>query len=400
MIPLQARKLPRVSASAALHKGWIVMLPVLYRIPIITSWTPDGIPIHGYGLMLFLAFILCTWMAGRRGEREGISRETIQDLAIWLFVGGLLGARLTYLLSQPDENLTLTQMLLRLPKIWDGGLVLYGSVIGGLAAYVLAYFLVFRQRGLSTLKLIDVIAPAFAVGLCLGRIGCFLNGCCFGGVACASCFAPAVPFPPAAPPRYLLVQKGWQTMAGFTLALDQKVDQGVLVGAVNPHSSAAQSGLLPGDVILGINGREVSRISDLENALEPWPRGRQWLTLKYRRGQEADRTISFIPWTLGLYPTQLYEVVSMFLLFLVLTAYYPLRRRPGQVMALLMIGYGCHRYLNEILRFDPRPVGLETSVSVILVGLGILLWVTLNFMPLPQEKTPEPKAAVEVPSST
>src|SRR5262249_32514251 len=55
----------------------------------------DSIPVYGFGMMLFLAFLACTWLGGRRGEREGISRETIQDIAIWVFVGGLLGARTT-----------------------------------------------------------------------------------------------------------------------------------------------------------------------------------------------------------------------------------------------------------------------------------------------------------------
>jgi phosphatidylglycerol:prolipoprotein diacylglycerol transferase len=360
------------------------MFPVLFRIPLKTPWT-ESIPIHGYGLMLFLAFLLCTWMAGRRGEREGINKETIQDLAIWLFIGGLLGARLTYLLAQTNER-DFWELLKTLPRIWDGGLVLYGSVIGGVGAYILAYYLIYRRRGLSTLKLLDVIAPAFAVGIGLGRLGCFLNGCCFGGVACACCFAPAVPFPPAAPARYELVKDGWQTLAGFTLATHQTSAHGVLVGAVNPHSAAAH-GLQQGDVIIGVNGLPVSSERDLATALESWPRGQQGLTLfpteqrltlEYRRGDAEPATISFVPWTLGLYPTQLYEVVSMFLLFLVLTAYYPLRRQPGQVAALLMIGYGLHRYLNEILRIDARPEGLEKYVSVALIALGVVLWLARN----------------------
>jgi phosphatidylglycerol:prolipoprotein diacylglycerol transferase len=78
------------------------------------------------------------------------------------------------------------------------------------------------------------------------------------------------------------------------------------------------------------------------------------------------------------HPTQLYEVVSMALLFLVLTAYYPLRRRPGQVMAVLMAGYGVHRYLNELLRDDPRPQGLESYTSIFLIAAGIVLWLYLQ----------------------
>ncbi len=101
----------------------------------------------------------------------------------------------------------------------------------------------------------------------------------------------------------------------------------------------------------------------------------------------------FAPQTLGLHPTQLYEVVSMSLLFLVLTAYYPLRHREGQVIALLMVGYGIHRYLNELLRDDPRPKGFESYTSIFLIVAGILMWAYLQTRPesaRPQMKDVKP----------
>src|SRR5262245_27871906 len=99
------------------------MLQVLWRIPI----GQDGVPIYGFGMMLFLAFLACTWLASRRADLEGIPRDTVQDLAIWIFVGGLLGARITYLLNQPGQ-LNVWQFLKQLPLIWEGGIVFYGSV--------------------------------------------------------------------------------------------------------------------------------------------------------------------------------------------------------------------------------------------------------------------------------
>jgi phosphatidylglycerol:prolipoprotein diacylglycerol transferase len=390
------------------------MRQVIFPIPIYTSWTPNGIPIYGFGVMLFIAFILCTWMAGKRGEKEGITKETIQDLAIWIFIGGLLGARLTFLLSETHVQ-SLTQLLLDLPRIWDGGIVLYGSVLGGLAGYFLAYVLVFRRKGLSTLRLADVIAPAFAVGLCLGRLGCFLNGCCYGGVACASCAAVTpVSFPMSAPPREDLQLKGWQTAAGFTLKRHSAPGgQGVQVEQVDPASAAYRVGLRPGDVITHVNGQSLEPATDSSSfprtpaevfaeiiSLQHWPRGQSTLTVTVRKADQTEgpteTTLSWAPWTLGLYPTQLYEVISMFLLFLVLTAYYPLRRQPGQVMAILMMGYAVHRYLNEILRNDPRPEGFEKYGSVILFAAGLLLWLTLALRPIPPAA---PESAPTAPGS-
>jgi prolipoprotein diacylglyceryltransferase len=340
--------------------------------------------------MLFFAFILCTWLGGRRGEREGIKKETIQDLALWIFIGGLLGARITYLMQ---ENPTLLrdkplEFLMKLPKIWDGGIILYGSVLGAIAGYIIAYLLVFRKQGLSTLRLADVIAPTIAVGLCLGRMGCFLNGCCYGQVACSECAVCPVSFPMSAPSREYLVDNGSQTAAGFTLVVPQPPEiKGAQVALVDPNSPAAKAGLAPGSVITRVNGHPVHGFSDvhtpfsLGNRADNWPRGQWRLELEYepKPGDEA-QTMTIMPRTLGLYPTQLYEVISMFLLLLVLLSYDPLRRNPGQVMAVLMVGYGIHRSLNELLRDDPRPVSLELLGSAVLIVAGVVLWIVLNRM--------------------
>jgi prolipoprotein diacylglyceryltransferase len=352
------------------------MQQVLLRIPI--PGMPDGIPVYGFGMMLFLAFLVCTWLGGRRALKAGINPEVIQDLAIWLFLGGLLGARLAYILQ--DRPASIVQVIVQLPRIWDGGIILYGSVLGGLASYALAYWLVFRKQGISTLKLMDVIAPSIAVGLCLGRIGCFLNGCCYGQVACSDCAVYPVHFPLSAPARYALVDSGYQTTAGFTLA-DQQPDGGVRVGQVEAGSPAWAAGLRPGDVIDKADDRPISAPDDLTaylGSFHQWPRGKTDLTLTIQGKPEP---LIFTPRTIGLHPTQLYESVSMFLLFLLLLAYSPFRTRDGQLIALLMIGYGMHRYLNELLRNDPRPEGFESYGSVILIAGGIAMWVWLWFRP-------------------
>jgi prolipoprotein diacylglyceryltransferase len=426
----------------------------------------DGVPIYGFGMMLFFAFLSCTWLAGRRGEREGISKETIQDLAIWVFVGGLLGARIAHLLDlgmKPwKDSEALWDFISQLPRIWDGGIILYGSVVGAAISYTLGYFLVFRKRHLNTLRLLDVVAPAITLGLCLGRIGCFLNGCCFGQVACTSCALMMAPahFPMSSPPRESLVEQGYQTPAGFTV---QDIHQKAVVAEVNPESRAYAEGLRRGAEILAVNewritpdhidevnGRPLKSIpvfaitdrvlvslrrenvpntvldrlrplrdyqlekTAFEEALRKalgedeleryeaailaeshltgrlalnrqfhlnhWKRGKAEVTLSYRASENAEpETITLSPRTLGLYPTQIYEVISMALLMLVLLAYEPFRRNPGQVAAVLLVGYGLHRSLNEILRDDPRPLGFERYGSVVCIVTGVLLWVFLQW---------------------
>jgi phosphatidylglycerol:prolipoprotein diacylglycerol transferase len=349
------------------------MCQVLFRLPI--YWFSDeGIPIYGYGFMLFVAFVLCTWLACRLGQREGIPPQRIQDLAIWLFVSGIAGARITYMMQYHVAPWDFY-------KIWDGGLVFYGSAIGGAVGYFLYYFLVLRKYGVSNWKMADIIAPCAALGLCLGRFGCLANGCCYGNVACPDC--PAISFPLAAPPRDKMVKEGYQTAAGFTL--DPAAPQAV-VALVEPHSPAWNAGLRPGDIITKVNGGKLDVQDDLDRLLSPqkWPRGKNDLVLAVKHGGSGpEQTLpAFTPWTIGLNPTQLYESISMALLVALLLAYYPFRRRAGEVMLLFMVGYAVHRFFNEVLRVDTDPVAfnmtLSQNISVLVLAaafiLGLILW--------------------------
>ncbi len=362
------------------------MYQVLFRIPLKTQWTPEGIPIYGFGLMLFLAFVACTWLAGRRAQQEGIAKERVQDLGIWIFVGGIVGARIVFMIQyhRPPEEFF---------KIWEGGLVFYGSAIGGVVGYLLAYVFVIRRYNLSSWQLADIVAPCVALGLCLGRIGCFLNGCCYGNVAACD-YCPSTQFYLCSPAYYPLVKDGYQTAAGFTLRDDAN---DLTVDKVVPKSPAEDAGLQPGDVIEKVNGEQVPTSHALEDALfgREWKRGETVLHLTVlRAGQPVD--LSYVPRTLGLHPTQLYESISMGLLFLLLTAFYPFRQRYGEVFILFMIGYSIHRFLNEMLRNDtaPLPDGLTLSEngSILFFLAAIVLWVWLRRHPERYRPAPAPVA--------
>ena len=185
-------------------------------------------------------------------------------------------------------------------------------------------------------------------------------------------------------PRPYLVAAGFQTAAGFTLndKRDEQPSYGVKVGEVAPDSPAARAGLRSGDIIVEANGKEIDGPDKLDALFSNWPRGGKQLTLVTADPRTGERlTHTFTPYTIGLHPTQVYESISMLLLFWMLLAFLPLKWRDGQVAVLLLVCYGIHRSLNELLRNDPRPVGFENYASLAFIALGVVLFAALCLRP-------------------
>lgn len=384
------------------------MFQVLFtiRLSALYDGLPD-VPIYGYGLMLFFAFVVNLWLGVRLARREGIRREVLENLGIWIFVTGILGARVTYFLYFRD-----TFDWRAFFAIWDGGLVFYGSIFGAIIGFFLVYPFFLRPKGISGWKLIDVLAPCAALGLCLGRIGCLLNGCCYGNVACADCHA--IHFPLAAAPRIDMTARGHQTAAGFTM----KDTQAAYVDRVEPHSPAAgglepedkADFLQPGDKIVAVkldDREEPVKIlvsSDLANVMGSlgWPRGKNDLQLTVERQGQEKVLKPFTPRGIGLHPTQIYESISMGLMTFLLLSYYPFKRRDGMVMVVMMIGYAIHRFLNEMLRTDTPPLAfgmtLSQNISILMLILSAILYLFIRLNPPRPPLVNEPGGASLVPA--
>ena len=164
-----------------------------------------GIPVRGYGTMLIAAAVAGTWLSIIRGRRVGIDADTIIALGLEVFLAGIVGARIFFVIEyheqffSPDKNLI--QSLLAIINIPAGGLVVFGA----LPTASLAAWLFSRRRNISITQLADCIAPGLLIGLSLGRLGCFLNGCCYGG----PCELPwAIQFPAGSPPWFDQVSRG------------------------------------------------------------------------------------------------------------------------------------------------------------------------------------------------
>ena len=131
--------------------------------------------IYWYGVLVALGLLAGLWTAGRRAPLSGIRSETVIDLGPWLILGTIVGARGLYVLSYWSEGFA-GQPLWQIFNIRGGGLVFYGGLIGA----SLACILYVRFKKLPLWKIADVLAPSIALGHAFGRIGCLMNGCCFG----------------------------------------------------------------------------------------------------------------------------------------------------------------------------------------------------------------------------
>jgi len=155
------------------------------------------VPIRGYGVMLLVAATAGTWLSVLRGRRMGFDADTILALGTEVFLWGLVGARLFYVLQYREQffgpGVSLGESLTRVVNIAGGGLVVFGSIpTAAIAAWRFA-----ARRGLSLARLADCVVPGMLLGLAIGRVGCFLNGCCYGG----PCDLPwAVRFPDGTAP--------------------------------------------------------------------------------------------------------------------------------------------------------------------------------------------------------
>lgn len=174
------------------------MLPRLFEIPL-----PGGgrLPVHGYGVMIVLGFLLGTWIAGREGRRRGLP-DFIYDLALTMLLSGLLGGRILYYLENFSAEYA-NRSFLEFFKIWKGGLVFYGGAIGGFLGGC-AYIWVKRLP----IECLDVVALGVPIGMAFGRLGCFLNGCCYGD-PCDPQYLFAASFPLESPAGLAHQEAGW-----------------------------------------------------------------------------------------------------------------------------------------------------------------------------------------------
>ena len=127
-----------------------------------------------YSLILTFAIVVGIWLVAREAGRKGFKKDDIYDAAVWIIIGGLIGARLFHVLDHWSDEYAANPI--RALYIWEGGLAIWGAVAGGLAVAALISW----RRGWRFSKLLDAGAPGLVLAQAIGRIACVITGDAMG----------------------------------------------------------------------------------------------------------------------------------------------------------------------------------------------------------------------------
>ncbi len=350
---------------AAIAAAIVVVLPMVELKNI--DGEPIGMAIRGYGVMLLTGVGSAVGLAAYRAKRSGMDPDVIYSIAPWAFFGGIIGARLFFVIQYRDRFIgdSLIATLGNVARFTEGGLVVYGSFIGGFIA--VAYYI--SRHHLPLLKLGDVIVPCMFLGVFFGRIGCLMNGCCYGG-RCEDDWA-ALHFPPTSPVYQDQLKSG--ELLGFRFDPETRT-----IESVRDGSLASQAGITVGSRLDAFG----NDFSPLETASREIPeedvRTGIIATIDGRRYRWSPEQLP--PRTLPVYPAQLLSSVSSLVLCLLLCAISLFRHRQGTVMFLGFASYAVLRFVLELVRVDEAgQFGTELSISqwvslVVFAGSMIGLW--------------------------
>lgn len=129
--------------------------------------------LRSYGVMTALSFLVGILLAANLAKKEGQKSDDIYDIGLAAIIGAVIGARILYVAANWNAY---SGNLLSILKVWEGGLVYYGGFLGALAAC--SWWIITHKR--DYLKLGDIVMPFLALAHAIGRIGCYLNACCYG----------------------------------------------------------------------------------------------------------------------------------------------------------------------------------------------------------------------------
>ena len=384
-----------------------------------------GLPIRGYGTMLVLAFSTASGLMIHRGSKKrNIPNDMMFSLVLWCVVSGLLGARVFYIIEYLPLYLSDPNPIGEMLLYTEGGLVVYGGIIGGMIGT--AVF--FRRNRLSVLAMYDVMAPALLLGIAIGRLGCLMNGCCYGAVCDAS---HGIVFPPEAPAYHGQILDNHTFVGGlkfasyesntaitsppngndiailetqkrngggcscqgcnkreFSKAEQERLDKlPAMIAEVKPGSPAEQAGLKPGMIVQQIQHIEAQDYffnanwakEILHNQSLKRPDSEVTMTV-IQPGETSSQIFRFAmtpPEVLPVYPTQIISFFGAIILCGVVLLLERFGKRDGFTAILFLFLYSMGRFSIEFFRDDEASfmhtgMSIAQNVSIVIFLLGIV----------------------------
>jgi phosphatidylglycerol:prolipoprotein diacylglycerol transferase len=319
------------------------MLQELFRIPLL------NLPIYSYGVMMVVGVLAAIHLAKFLARRFGLDGEVFVNAGILAVVTGVLGARLSHVIENIGQYTTITPTrsawdnLVDAINIRSGGLTYYGGFLLAFPSLV-----IYALKKKLPLRLgMDIVAPCIVIGLAFGRIGCFLNGCCYGG-ACDLPWAVHFPY--------------------HSFAYEEEFNE----GRVNVPQELQV--LRPNGTVRLLSREELrTGIADEKDPVTKLPVPIENIEQVRRLGAEQHSA--------GLHPAQLYSALTAFLITGIVLCFLTLGRAPGRAFALMLMLEGSSRFVLEMLRVERQVIGrfsLSMLIGLGLAGLGLVLWLLFS----------------------
>lgn len=315
------------------------MRPELFTLPFI------HVSIKSYGLMMVLGFLAALWMARRRCLKLRENPLHITNFAVYPLLAGVVGARAMHVMH--NWSSFYRHDLKAIFAIWSGGL----EFLGGLVLAILVMLVYFKHKKLPILKFLDILAPAAMLGLAFGRVGCLLNGCCYG----APCELPwAIRFPAVnththvGPGCEKVTETRYSNPYDYQLYPDpdNRPEQPTLIELPADYYKPGYREPKP------INQLTEQQLQDMQNNLYPMH---------------------------PIHPSQIYSIGNALLICLLLNLMFRRRKFDGHIVAWMLILYGITRFALEMVRVEPTEwFGLTISQNMglvaLIIGLALLIY--------------------------
>jgi phosphatidylglycerol:prolipoprotein diacylglycerol transferase len=284
------------------------MIPELFEIPFL------HVTVKSYGLMMVVGFLLAIVLMGRCAKLIKHNPEHITSIALYALVSGIIGARVFYVLHNFDSY---RGNLLSVFAIWNGGL----ELLGGVFLAVAVVLILLRVKKLPVRTYFDILVIGLMMALAFGRVGCYLNGCCFGKPTQSRC---SITFPYESP-SYLSQVYPDNLRGRAEPLLELPVEYFGYETEDGKWISASEYNKF------GMNLKPYELLSDVQ---------KEDLKIRYR--------------ALRVLPAQFYSTANALALCLILYLFWRKygMKCPGATFALMLILYGPARFFLETLRDD------------------------------------------------